>query len=66
MGIPLSDLIIVMEVLGSNLKDLEEDLQRDPVPKSILRMMLRETEKKWNLVSKYHAKFKYDRQATLA
>ena len=66
MGPSLADLKIVMETLRFQMKVLEEDLQRDPVPKSILRMMLRETEKKWNLVSKYHAKFKYDRQATLA
>ena len=58
MGLTLAELKIVMEVLRSQMKVLEEDLQRDPVPKSALRIMLRVTEKRWNLVSKHHARIK--------
>ena len=54
MGPPLAELKTTMKSLRSQMKVLEEDLQRDPVPKPALRIMLRFAENKWNLVSKYH------------
>ena len=58
MGSTLAELKIAIKILRSQMKVLEEDLQRDPVPKSALRIMLRVTENKWNLVSKHHARIK--------